>query len=446
MHKIDYRGGVLELDDLLANRLSTVQLTGLISLIYLTPSIVNIIRNPTTILNRDTSLFHYAGWSLARGNVPYVDIWDVKPPITLEYLAVLELLLQDSSLVIIVGSLTTVASITGAVVLITLIIEETVHNAIVAAISGVTLFTYPGISTIAGFSPKIVFLVFGLSAIYCSLKDYYKLAGVAGAISAGLWQFAIVYTAAAFIVSWRRGNRKAIKFFVIGVVLVTTIVVLPIVFVGGGVAMFIEVVIVPLTISESIGLLRPLYVIAVLDWASVPVITAGIAGFYAIKSSKQIQTAMGFYLIGWFQVLFLDFDGGGDVYILLSASVILLGISLIHIMKDADYPTRFNINIFTLAIVIMLIIAPQIASLSAAAIEIVDIHRQSQSNSESVSGQLSTEAVHGYSMDELYLNRIKIDSCHIRLSPMEKRWISHTKTSVHDKKCGDPQTIIRMIQ
>ena len=32
-------------------------------------------------LNRDSGVFHYIGWEILRGKIPYIDIWDHKPPL-----------------------------------------------------------------------------------------------------------------------------------------------------------------------------------------------------------------------------------------------------------------------------------------------------------------------------------------------------------------------------
>lgn len=255
----------------------------------------------------------------------------MKPPLAFEIPAILSMLSNGDPFAfymisVILSSIATV----GIIITVGKLAGELTDNDFSRLLAGATVFThasvfwYPAI----GFSPKAISLFAGLTAILFSLREKPVVAGLVGGVSAGIWQFSVVFIGIAlFIITDYEDWNKFVR-FLLAVATVAVLTVVPIILMGGGKAMLVETIYIPLSGTEGGG--SPLYnlirTISLLGFAALPV-TAGVVGVGTLlnrgnKKTMWLPIALIFSL---FQVL-TDIDYYPDTFLLLIFASIGVGV------------------------------------------------------------------------------------------------------------------------
>lgn len=287
---------------------------------------------------KDSVIFEYIGWYLSTGGRLYVDIWEVKPPLSFELLAILGAVAGDDivlyhALVILFSSLL----IVGSALAIAAVVEELTGDGLAAVAGGLFVFALPHFywRGIIGFKAKYLVIALGIASLYFALRRRPWLAGAFAAAAVWTWQLAVIFPVVAFIVlagetrnpavpadSRRLGrggwgfDRDALVQYVAGAALVSTVVLLPIVAWGAVEAMATEVVLTPLLTGEEFALENRIHFVIRMHGRTLPFAVLGVLGLAASAFTGNRRGLPIAAVAGWFAytMLFLDFDTRPDLF------------------------------------------------------------------------------------------------------------------------------------
>lgn len=292
-------------------------------------------------LRGDGLLFLYMGRLLVNGRVPYLSVFDIKPPLTHETAAVFTVLSDDPGTQAAISIVATMAAAAGVTGLLAWLVFEYTETAAAAYAAGTVPLILPSFYRYAatGYRPKYFTALFGFAAIACSLRRRDGWAGGFATAAAGYWQFGVIFVAVVIgriIIrsgkTWRPAGRA-----VGGTAIVTGVVIAPIVLAGSDavVAMVEQVVLASIIATEKFDVVQRGQTLAGMGPA-LPIMTVGligalIAGVRAWLSREVWPGGTAWLVIAaiWFtvQVVFLDFDGvGPDLFLLLGVAAIGYGL------------------------------------------------------------------------------------------------------------------------
>jgi hypothetical protein len=204
-------------------------------------------------VSTDSALFQHAGWYIANGATPYVDFWDIKPPLIYAVTTGLALLSGGNMAVL---HLLSVALASGAVVagvtLVGVLTHRLTDHGPASVVAGATMFVLPTVYVFpsAGIRPKYFAFAFGIGALVLAVDDHPTKSGAAAAASAGFWQLGGLVALLAVGIGLQRGGPRAAGRTVGGGVAVAIAVVAPFVAADLAIPLFLETVLAPLYTVE----------------------------------------------------------------------------------------------------------------------------------------------------------------------------------------------------
>lgn len=297
------------------------------------------------IVHPDSALFMYGGGLLAHGYPPYVYVFDIKPPLIYETLAVLNWLLPADPLVQFRAAvlLTGIAFVGFVVVTVQLVVELT-DSRLAGVAAGATLLAYPPFYLFVALGPWVKHFAFftGVSGLYALQRDRPVLAGGFGAAAAGFWPMAVVFPAIVLLEAVRRTRTRDVRWAVWGVgdvgrvlggaATTTAIAVAPIVALGGGYNMFYEVVVFNFAGAEPFEpIARAAQAVGLLGVTSflVGVGAFGVLWEVAVdRSHWWLLAGVGFAGV---QVLALDLDFYPDLFLLVFWCALGVGVAVSNV-------------------------------------------------------------------------------------------------------------------
>lgn len=306
--------------------------TTIIELILILP---NILLSGRIRLRGDGMIFSYFGYLMTRGYTPYIDMFDIKPPLVYEFGYVTTVLSggdpywQAVLSIVICG-----AAVVVIVALVGWIVYHETGNPTAAYAAGTVPLVIPRFYTYAatGFRPKYLTVMFGLLAITLLVRRRPFASGASSALAAGFWQFGILFPA---VVLWSyKKRRREAGWTILGILVVTVVALVPIALGGSKalLAMIEQVILAPIISPEPTQLdrhLRPFFTRRA--GAALPIIVLGLVGTLCTLTRDHSDTLLTWLPIGaaWaiVQVLWLDFDGvGPDIYLLLVVAALGYGL------------------------------------------------------------------------------------------------------------------------
>jgi hypothetical protein len=392
-------------------------------------------------INIDSALFQHAGWYVTQGAVPYIDIWDIKPPLAIETTTVLAVLAGDPLQLHLLSVAVTAAAAIGCSLLVALLAHRLTGDARAALLAGLTLLTVPGFYYLSanGFRPKYFTLCLGLAALLFGLRDRPLFAGMAAAASAGYWQYGVIFAVFVVGIAIQRRDRRALVRHVLGMAVVTAVVVAPILARGALVPMLVEVVYVPLTAQETQPLLQRLgKLVFYLAYALVP----ALLGTYGLATGGRQHLRRHWWVYagaawGGFQLLF-DLDSAPDLYLL----VVFLALGVALFAERAQPRTRQWFSVCLLGIVLLNalwvggVVANPIGGGPDIATDDAETNLMDIATSVDVS-RPGEPPRHGIpDVQKLYWHTEIPPSCHYRLSQTERNWLAETSQPYHESRCG----------
>jgi hypothetical protein len=392
---------------------------------------------PTT--NIDAVFFEHAGWYVTQGAIPYIDIWDIKPPLAIETTTVLAVLAGGPLALHLSSVALTAGTAVGCSLLVGVLAHRLTGDGYAALLSGCTLLAMPAFFRLSanGFRPKYLTLFFGLGALVLALRDRPLLAGIAAAASAGYWQYGAIFAALVVGIAVQHHGWRALARPLIGMALTTAVVSLPIVLSGALVPMLVEVVYVPLTTQAAQPVLQRLgKLLLYLAYALVPV----VVGLYGLAVERQ-QFRRHWWVYagaawGGVQILF-DLDSAPDLYLLVT--FLALGVAL-AVTRARPAPRRWLGMAFA---AVVLVNALWVGGFVANPVENANstdggaagaLRTVSESVDVSRPGTPRRYGISG--VRTLYWNERTPSSCHYRLSETERDWLAKTGRPHHESRCG----------
>ena len=372
----------------------------------------NFLLSGRPLIGSDQLVFAYSGWLWAEtAKVPYLHLWDVKPPAIHETAALLSFLSGgDPWRIAFLSVLLMCLLIIGSNILIGQIIYYHTSNPIAAYIAATVPLVYRNYYNLAanGLRPKHFTIFFGLLGVYFYLvEDRWTLSGLSAALAAGYWQFGVIFPVLAVITAFATGESE-LKAVVNGGAGATLLIVLP-VYLSSPAAfssMLVEVIGTSIWITEplqpGIRLRKFLRFLNV----ALPIIGLGLLGSVLAvlkRETRWITVGAGWFLM---QVFRFDLDSSPDLILLVIFSALGVGI-LIEIIDEEIIPLYLVIGVVATSFVISLFTV-----------------------ATPLNSTLSPE-----SLDALFWEQQVTERCHVRMSGTEERFVDLVGEDVNIEEC-----------
>lgn len=393
-------------------------------------------------LRPDSAIFEYAGWSMRHGASLYTQIWEIKLPLAYETPAVLAYLSGEDILTYHVLNVVLTAGVSvGAGYLVALLVEDITHDRSAAIVAGISALLLPGYFYLPAFGFKSKFFVAfaGMSSIYLVRQRSYLMSGVFAAASVGYYQAAAIVPVTVVLLAYQRGRLRGAGEAIVGGVTLTVAMIVPVVQSGAIEAMIAEAVVVPLVVDAGGGpsVLHTLVRGGFDFGVATPVVLLGIAGFWLSLTRYDARETWWIVVGGaWFGfiVFFHDYDGFPDLIPGLMFVAIALGV----LVSQISSPTRRQL---VTGAVVVCILTNVVIVVVLGAIPWYQVKgAQPLSELRDVTYELDGEERYTVVRPDvryLYWNEIAPETCHIRLSGTELRWLQQTGKPLIDRQCGD---------
>ena len=278
----------------------------------------------------DSIIFEYYGWYLARGARLYVDMWEVKPPLSYQTTAVLSLLSGGDQLLYHALSVAlTNAAVVASVVLVGVLAAEVGGDARAGFVAGLAVYASPVafVRATYGFKSKYFVVLAGLLAVLLLLRDRPLSGGVAAAAAVGYWQLAVVFPLVAVGLAVQRGGRRALARVAAGGAAMAALTLGPVVARGGLVPMLSQTVLAPLLVGGSKPLARRLsWLVELFQFGTVVALLGGAGVALAVASDRRRNWWLAVVWC-WFagHLVFVNFDYYADLLPLLFVNGVAVG-------------------------------------------------------------------------------------------------------------------------
>jgi len=426
------------------------------------------LRSPFEI-HQDSKLFYHIGYIMTTGHVPYVDVWEVKPPLTYETATLISIIGGgDPQQTHIIGVIATSLMVIGVAILLYMIILELFDDELAGVLSGAVWLSYPAVHYFPalGFRVKYFAFFFGLLGIYAALKERPIFAGVLSAFAAAYWQFALVFcilVLGIFASNSSKSQGKEIKSIVwnrpllgviAGYLIAFIIVVGPIALAGGFYPMISEVIVSGLIAGETSNPVRRLGRGLLKLKSASPLVLLGVVSFVRILQpdihrGKWISAGGLLFAI---QIFFLDFDGAPDL--LGGYLFVALGIGALYAVSSTTVKNKIKV-----LVAVSLLISLVFMGGTGTIVRPIYEDRPDQSNQavltqgvrftgQMIGGDSLTDPQRSQksvdlreqlglpSIDRIYRTNWDPTTCHYFLSSAEQKWVHQTEAEWGDKKCG----------
>jgi len=385
-------------------------------------------------VNRDSALFQHAGWYVLEGATPYVDFFDVKPPLVYAVTTVLAALSGGDMAVLHLLSVAVATAAVGAgVVLVGVLTHRLTGDGTAAYAAGVSLFVFPTVYAFPslGIRPKYFAFCLGVGALVWAVDDRPGASGAAAAASAGFWQLGVLVAALVVAVGYRRGGRRGAGLAVGGGVAVAAAVVAPFVAAGLAVPLVVETVIAPVYAVERYTLAgRLLDAVVEVGLAGVALLAVGAYGWLraldrAASRYWWVAAGGGVYAL---QTL-LEMQGAIELVFLFAFVGVGVG-AVVAGRRTADRRLR------VLAVVVLLAAAN--GYWAAGPVTPVKDGMETARESVGVSDyeRLPERPADAPSMSTVYWEKRRPERCHYRFGKKQRYFAAETGSSLEKSRCG----------
>lgn len=396
----------------------------------------------------DPAFFQHTGWYILEGGVPYVDIWDVNPPVPFGITAALTIL-SGGNMLVLHGLGTTLTTLVAAasVLLVGWVTHIETEDDAAALAAGLTMLVVPELFLLSpeGVRAQFYALFFGVLALALILRDRPFLAGAVAALSAGSWQSGGVFALLVVGMAYQRNGRKHALSAIVGGGVVTGVVVLGFAAAGALGAMFTETVVATLIAGGSYSLVERIYSILLVFGYGTVLLPVALYGWVhaAVRDLRERWWVSAGGLILSIQVLFVDLDGSTDA--LLWLTFVALGVAVtverltarwsVTTDRHGHDATRTNPHRrAVVAVVGLLILSGMIWHFGSPPPEstLQTLEREAEPDEDP---PISREEADVPSIQTIYWEKMKPETCHYRLSRNELRWIVMTDDRLDRQKC-----------
>jgi hypothetical protein len=378
------------------------------------------------LVNIDAATYQHAGWLITQGAIPYIDVWEIKPPLAWYTPALLALLSgSDMLLLHLLNVVVTCGVMLGVVYLVGALAFDMTDSQEAGLVAGLVMLALPGFPYLAtlGFRPKYFMLLFGLISVLLQRKGQPFWSGVSAAAATGYVLQGAVFPALILFLAIRDRHADAALKSLAGMALLTIAALIPILIWGAALPMLIEVVIAPLMSTEPQSLVARLAKFVQHTKYALPLTAFGLFGLLRFGlggRGDRLWVAIG-GLAYAAQVMFLDFDSFPDLFglhcfVSLGAGLLVAGGSVL---------TRRLV----LAIVAPILVTSTIW-LGGLGVLFEEASPPAQEPTESVDARMGLP-----NMAYIYWNKMLPESCHFRLGTIEKQWLQTTGHPLEERRC-----------
>lgn len=410
----------------------------------------------------DAAFFEHAGWYMTQGAVPYVHMWDIKPPMTFYTTNGIALLSSGNMYMI---HFLSVVLISAAGVAVVALVGELTHqltdDGTAAVVAGLAVLCLAGFhfSAAQGFYPKYLAISLGLGGILLQYHNQPVYSGLVTALGAGYIQHTAVFAILVLGIAAQRQGRVGVRNTLLAMVMTTAVVVAPLLILGAAEAMVTEVIIATLAPSEPSGILSILRRLGkgllLTGYAAIPTLL-GAYGLIKVgmRNFSEMWWVVGGGGVYAAMLLFVDFDSYPDLFFglvfvsigvgLLVASVSVRQrhaiIAVVVVIASISIAFLGGVGVVTNETIYTQSLDDSLASSDTATHTVIKyVERQFNAR------PLRRDSIHDeteppddrLSMSELFWQKGIPSSCHYRLSETELVWVEQTNRSYTAQTCGD---------
>jgi hypothetical protein len=288
---------------------------------------------------KDSRIFEYIGWRLARGERLYLDLWEVKPPVSFEVTAILAWVSGgDVTLFHWLNVAASSVAAVASVALVGVLVHEVTEDGVAAVTAGLALYLLPAFHLRAGygFKAKYVVVAVGLLAVLLALRERPFWAGVAAAVAVGTWQFGLVFPLVVLGIAGQSRDVRAVGWVVAGGLAGSAVVLAPVVWWGAVEAMIVETLLVGQYVPENETALGRLSRLPYMFHHGESLAAVGLLGGGGVALWRHRERAWWVPVVGaWFLagIVFVDLDSYPDLFPMLAAAALGLGLVVPELRK-----------------------------------------------------------------------------------------------------------------
>lgn len=404
-------------------------------------------------IDGDSAMIQHMGWYMTQGGIPYVHMWDIKPPLAPETAAVLATLAGGNMLILHLLSIAiTAAAAIGTVVLVGLLTYRLTDDRLASILAGMIVLTHPGFHYLPAFGLRVKYLALftGFLGVYLAVRGRYVSGALVATASPAYWHFGIVFPVVVLGMTIQHQDRKTTGHVLAGMTAVTVAVLAPLVMWGAVGPMIAEVVVLPFVVPESTSLLKRLARGFLFLGYSVPFVLVGVYALGRIAVERRTRSWWLLVCAVWFglQIFLFDFDSYPDLFP--GLLVVGIGVGLFVSRMKPQTQRRIAVAVAACLVVSTVFLGSFGVLVRPLGMERNDdtLIRQTLVNvGEELTGQSVTEpparggpsreSLGLPSMETIYWEKQIPDTCHYRLSNPERLWIATTDGEYLEKRCGD---------
>lgn len=391
-------------------------------------------------LTADSALFQHAGWYIGQGATPYVDFWDLKPPLIYAVTTVLATLsLGNMAALHLLSIAVSLAVILAGVVAVGLLTHRLTGDGLASLVAGATVFVVPTLYTFpyAGIRPKYFAFCCGAGALLLAVDDRPVAAGAVAAAGAGFWQLTAGIAPLVVAMSYDRRGLGGAARALAGGVAVSAAVVLPFVLAGLTVPLFTQAVVAAALGGAQNTLPEQLLEFVLELSAGVFLLPLGGYGIYrACRADWRrywwVAVGASVYLLA----MFVNMEGSIDTVLLLP----FLAVGVGYLVATVDGPPRPD--------------WPEAETLLVAAVAVMALSglywtttapTPVKDRIEGVQESVGVEdfppeydrPLDAVTLETIYWKKQRPETCHYRLSKKEMKFLDITGQDRFQRQCGD---------
>jgi dolichol phosphate-mannose mannosyltransferase len=366
----------------------------------------------------DAAFFQHAGWLITQGAVPYVHIFDAKPPLIFETTAILALLAGGDMLTLqLLSVLLTMSMAIGSIMLVASLAYQLTQSRLAALTAGLVLLSVPGYTLLGalGIREKYFMLFCGLLAVSLQLRGRAFFAGALAALSVGYLQLGIVFPVLVIGLAIQHGGLRPTRGVLGGMAAATAVMVLPIVLYGAALPMLVESVLVPLVATEPESMPERVSKFFALFQGSIPFLPAGLLGiaWTGVRGFQRIWwVALGTVLF-LIQAVFLDLNGRADLFAFMAFLALGVGLLSTGLPRTLRVAPLVTAGVLIVAVVV---IWPSPVSQYTAGVKKKD-------------GEQPAIGV-------MYWNKLLPETCYYRRNATTREWVKRSGGNYQQRECG----------
>lgn len=395
-------------------------------------SIAAFVISDQPIIDVDAALYQHVGWLITRGGIPYVDIWDINPPLTFALTAGVALLTGGNMLYLhAVSAMITLLSAAISVLIVGWLAVRVTGEDAAGLVAGLVLLSVPELYGLPPYGVRSQYfsLLFIVTALALTYRDRPLFAGASVAAGAGFWQPGIGAVPIVLGITLRQSGQRGVRRAIYGGVGVAGLTTLPFVAVGAVVPMVVETIVAPLYSQAPYTLLgRGYAILHALGYTAVLLPVAGYGWLLAFISRDQLWVPAGGLIYTGIAV-FLNMNGSLDLLVWL----VFVAFGVAITVESVSTHAAFRIGLVAL-VGIAVLIAPVWHLTSPPLKEPIETRQEAVGAKKATLIGDHHRSIPG--MRTVYWQKVQPNKCHYRLSWTERRWIAHTDAAFTDKICG----------